>query len=411
MVINKLKKIFFSETFCFIVVLSAILGLLLSAIIFLFCSSWEFSDTIDETIIGQFGDFVGGVIGTLLAFAASLLYFIALKEQQKDVRTNQASLNQQIEEFSKQVEELERSRMVNQLQLTTMTLQQYESTFYSYFDIYIQVKDRIVNAGKGHSLHTVIMKLKKAIKQDDLLGKTSKEAYSYGVEQYCKLFVTSRSDISHYFRTLYRLLTIADSCPLSNRRFNAKMKYVKIIRSQLSDEELLLIYYNCHSAYAGKSKRLVTEYNLLKHLSPIHKFEIINRFNIPSDVLVRIENFYDFVSPYIIQFVNQVCESPEEKFEDEYDVRYMNCIFKMEYDEDIIFSIVCRRNNASSEKLTQMFSYLLYDQLFISQFELGNKNIDTANLKDSSTGYEIYTYTIKAEDIKKITIDKNEYIK
>lgn len=301
--------------------------------------------------------------------------------------------------------------MVNQLQLTAMTLQQYESTFYSYFDIYIQVKDRIVNASKGHSLHTVIMKLKKAIKQDDLLGKTSKEAYNYGVEQYCKLFVTSRSDISHYFRTLYRLLTIADSCPLSNRRFNAKMKYVKIIRSQLSDEELLLIYYNCHSAYAGKSKRLVTEYNLLKHLSPIHKFEIINRFNIPSDILVRIENFYDFVSPYIIQFVNQVCESPEEKFEDEYDVRYMNCIFKMEYDEDIIFSIVCRRNNVSSEKLTQMFSYLLYDQLFISQFELGNKNINTANLKDSSTGYEIYTYTIKAEDIKKITIDKNEYIK
>ena len=255
------------------------------------------------------------------------------------------------------------------------------------------------------------MKLKKAIKQDDLLGKTSKEAYSYGVEQYCKLFVTSRSDISHYFRTLYRLLTIADSCPLINRKFNAKMKYVKIIRSQLSDEELLLIYYNSHSAYAGKSKRLVTEYNLLKHLSPIHKFEIINRFDIPNEILVRIENFYDFVSPYIIQFVNQVCESPEEKFEDEYDVRYMNCIFKMEYDEDIIFSIVCRRNNASSEKLTQMFSYLLYDQLFISQFELGNKNIDTANLKDSSTGYEIYTYTIKAEDIKKITIDKNEYIK
>lgn len=406
---EKIKKIFFSETFCFIVVLSAIGGLVLSAIVFLFCSSWKFSGTIDETIIGQFGDFVGGVIGTLLAFAASLLYFIALKEQQKDVKTNQASLNQQIEEFSKQVEELEKSREVNQLQLTTMTLQQYESTFYSYFNIYIQVKDRIVNGGKGHSLHTVITKLKKAIKQKAISAMNSKEAYSYAIEQYCKLFVVNRSDISHYFRTLYRLLTIADSCPLRNKRFNAKMKYIKIIRSQLSDEELLLIYYNCYSTYAGKSRRLITEYNLLKHLSPIHKFEIVNRFDIANEIIVRIENFYDFVSPYIVQFINQVCENPEELYEDEYDVKYMNCILKMEYDEDIVFSIVCRRNNASCIGLTQMFSYLLYDQLFLSQFELRNKNIETDKFRDASSGYDIYTYAIKAEDIKKITIDKNEY--
>lgn len=120
---EKLKKIFFSETFCFVIVLTSVIGLVIAALVFLFCSSWKFSGTIDETIIGQFGDFVGGVIGTLLAFAASLLYFIALKEQQKDVKTNQDALNQQIEEFSKQVEELEKSREVNQRQLDTMALQ------------------------------------------------------------------------------------------------------------------------------------------------------------------------------------------------------------------------------------------------------------------------------------------------
>lgn len=94
---EKLKKIFFSETFCFVIVLISVIGLVIAALVFLFCSSWKISGTIDETIIGQFGDFVGGVIGTLLAFAASLLYFIALKEQQKDVKTNQDALNQQIE--------------------------------------------------------------------------------------------------------------------------------------------------------------------------------------------------------------------------------------------------------------------------------------------------------------------------
>ena len=62
---EKLKKIFFSETFCFVIVLTSVIGLVIAALVFLFCSSWKFSGTIDETIIGQFGDFVGGVIVTI----------------------------------------------------------------------------------------------------------------------------------------------------------------------------------------------------------------------------------------------------------------------------------------------------------------------------------------------------------
>lgn len=176
---EKLKKIFFSETFCFVIVLTSVIGLVIAALVFLFCSSWKFSGTIDETIIGQFGDFVGGVIGTLLAFAASLLYFIALKEQQKDVKTNQDALNQQIEEFSKQVEELEKSREVNQRQLDTMALQQYESTFYSYFNIYTQVKDKMSDKDSDHSLRSVIVRLKEAILQERLVNMSSIEAYAY----------------------------------------------------------------------------------------------------------------------------------------------------------------------------------------------------------------------------------------
>lgn len=53
--------------------------------------------------------------------------------------------------------------------------------------------------------------------------------------------------------------------------------------------------------------------------------------------------------------------------------------------------------------------YLLHDLLFLSQFESGEKTITTNNSIDSSTGYSIYTYTVQVEDIKKITIDKNEY--
>lgn len=144
----------------------------------------------------------------------------------------------------------------------------------------------------------------------------------------------------------------------------------------------------------------------MKHLSPIHKFEIINRFQIGDDVIIRIENFYDIVSPHIVEFVNFVCDNFEDAHEKEMEVKNMNCIFKMEYDEDIVFSIVCKKSNANTENLTKMFMYLLHDLLFLSQFETGEKTITTNNSIDSSTGYSIYTYTVQVEDIKKITIDK-----
>lgn len=98
---------------------------------------------LDEEKIAQFGDFIGGVVGTLLAFSASLLYYVALKEQQKDIKINQNSLDKQIEEFGRQVEELELSRKVYTDQHKTMLLQQFENNFFAYFDIYIKVKDKL----------------------------------------------------------------------------------------------------------------------------------------------------------------------------------------------------------------------------------------------------------------------------
>jgi hypothetical protein len=81
--------------------------------------SWNFSQTLDESKIGQFGDFIGGVIGTILAFVAAVLYYVALKEQRKDIAINQEAaklqneaLKKQIEEFEKQKEELELTRKV-----------------------------------------------------------------------------------------------------------------------------------------------------------------------------------------------------------------------------------------------------------------------------------------------------------
>jgi len=63
--------------------------------------NWEFSNdsSISEEKFGQFGDFVGGVVGTIFSFASVVLFYVALKDQRKDFATSQETLQVQLEAF------------------------------------------------------------------------------------------------------------------------------------------------------------------------------------------------------------------------------------------------------------------------------------------------------------------------
>jgi uncharacterized membrane protein required for colicin V production len=124
---TKFSEKFFSENLSRILAIISFICIIVAAVVFFIFGSWEFSSTLDESIIGQFGDFIGGVFGTLLAFVAAILYYVALKEQRKDIAINQKSaklqndaLLKQIEEFEKQKEELELTREVYEQQSKTM---------------------------------------------------------------------------------------------------------------------------------------------------------------------------------------------------------------------------------------------------------------------------------------------------
>lgn len=124
--------------------LIGILLIILGLYLFLIHGNWEKSSVLDESKIGQFGDFIGGVVGTLFALAGVILYYAALVDQRKDFKTNQdalnlqvKALNQQIVEFQEQRKELEITRQIYEQQNRTMKIQQFESNFYSYLNVYI----------------------------------------------------------------------------------------------------------------------------------------------------------------------------------------------------------------------------------------------------------------------------------
>lgn len=402
----KVKNMLYAECFSVYIVSIAFFLLLISIGVFIICGDWKWSWTLNEEKIGQFGDFIGGAIGTILAFAASLLYLIALKEQRKDVKTNQKALCKQVEEFQNQVKELEMSRGVYEKQLAMMRIQQFESYFYSYFNIYLDVKHQLMTGNSKMTLKKILEQLSKKINSQQISSKEFYEAYKFALSKYCDILLMYRNELSHYFRSFYRLMTIvASSQTISSEK--EKMKYVKIIRSQLSEEELLILYYNSHSPYAGESKKLLYQYNILKHLSPLRKYEIANRFKYQTDIIISIERFYDEISPIIKGFINKICDDPEN-YRIEYLHEKLNLLVKLEYDEDITITMIDKDGMKQFKSLCDIFICLLFDFLFNSQFigDKGKIHRDESIIPE--TNYKQVSFIIDNTIIQKMIIDKDD---
>lgn len=240
----------------------------------------------------------------------------------------------------------------------------------------------------------------------NLDGKNEYQAYVFASQEYCKEIISSGFSLTHYFRTFYRLMSIAVSAPVNSKI--DRMKYVKIIRSQLSEEELLILYYNSHSRYAGQSQNLLYEYNILKHLSPLHKYEIANRFSSKSKLfLMQAERFYDFISPKLKNFINLVCDSVDEQCE-EYMYEPMHMAIRLEYNDEVCISVVNIGRCQNFHDFGIILYYLLFDLIFNAQMIGNNGKIEKNEEKYCHTEYEQIQYVIDSSKIRKIVIDKDD---
>lgn len=105
---------------------------------------------------------------------------------------------------------------------------------------------------------------------------------------YLKSYESVQTDFGHYFRNLYRIIKLVDetefhthselgTSPDATKRIDlisysspnhiTRYKYTSMIRSQLSDYELLWLFYNCLSENGvEKFKPYIEKYSLLKNI-------------------------------------------------------------------------------------------------------------------------------------------------
>jgi hypothetical protein len=224
---------------------------------------FEFDKPVDSGMLGTLGDFIGGVIGSIWAFMGVILFYYALKEQRKDIKINQKALKEQINalrvqtnEFKLQKDEVIESRKVFVEQSKTLKKQQFESTFFSMLKMYsdnIRILNSRYSNGKDYFIE-FIKNLSSQVKITDNPLDNHKET----IEIYNEVFFDCKDDISHYFRIVYRLVKFIDN---SNMSDDDKKMYSKILRSQFSEKELLILYYNSYTVFGTKIYPIILKYN------------------------------------------------------------------------------------------------------------------------------------------------------
>ncbi|MCH5235324.1 MAG: hypothetical protein J1E16_08500 [Muribaculaceae bacterium] len=242
---SKIDKLLMSRTFYIIITLLFIFafGLIFkwNKEIYLFNDEY----IVDNELLGTYGDFIGGVLGTIFALI-SILILIRTFNQQKTVT-------------EKNEEQIENQRF-NDLFFELLRLYQSE------------ISELCGTIHRERSNERIIINYNNKDFFDfekELLQRAFRPMRSYesnikeGIKLYMLFYIKNRTKVSACFRTLYRIYDLLDN---ANLKESVKKNYLKILRAQLTDSELFFIRYNGMTYYGEKFVNYINKYNILKHL-------------------------------------------------------------------------------------------------------------------------------------------------
>ena len=220
---------------------------------------------------GTFGDMFGAVNALFsgLAFAGLIITLIMQHEE----------LGLQREEISQTNDELAAQRKEFEAQTTTMKIQRFENTLFNLLSLQQKIVDNLffepkdsadtTPESKGRyvfdSLYNSVVMYFGGGMQDHILGIKGMITHEDSI--YAYKHCSGISVLDHYFRHLYRIFKYIDDSPLieDKDRYN----YACIVRAQLSDYELLVLFYNALNVDDDgelKFKRLIETYAVFNNI-------------------------------------------------------------------------------------------------------------------------------------------------
>lgn len=219
--------------------------------------------------LGSWGDFFGGTLNPILTFLTLLGVLATIAYQKIELNLTR--------------KELDRSATAQEKQLSALSDQSFENTFFRMLELHNTIVNSIDLVRGDRTTHgrdcfnTFYERLRKhyiAVKNsspvlDEQIALTN--AYNLFWER-------TQPELGHYFRFLFNVIRFIKRDSLGEEF------YIKLLRSQLSNQELLLLFYNCLSLQGAKFKIFAEEFALFDNLpisrllDPSHKY----RFSISA---------------------------------------------------------------------------------------------------------------------------------
>ena len=237
------KSISFLSKHILVIVVLATVGIF--ALLFAQHRTYDLAQPCDGELFGNYGDFIGG----LLSVVSIYLLVETLKEQRATSKEQRVFTEKQ-------------QKSTNDQQTGTLF-------FHLLKHLQREVSDLNITTEDGrYTNKDFFEELRRELQEGFILTGSYKKDVTQALSSYFKLYA-KHPRLGSYFRILYRICEVTDQSRLDGID---KAKYIKILRAQLTNSELLLLRYNAQTPHGKKFKHYINEYNLLKHL-PI--FELL----------------------------------------------------------------------------------------------------------------------------------------
>lgn len=233
-------------------VLSIIFIISIVAVIIMF--SWASSNMPASIEKGPFGDYIAGVLNPILTFLTLFGVLISIFLQRRELSLTRA--------------ELERSADALENQISSIELQNFEATFFQMLNTFNSIvasvdliRPETGDKTTGRDCFKVFYtRLSRCFRENSKKSQGKYKAESVLRLSYFQFWKSHSLELGHYYRTLFSIFRFLDENPLS------KPYHAKLLRAQLSDQELLLLFYNCLSKEGRKFEKYAIKYELFDNL-------------------------------------------------------------------------------------------------------------------------------------------------
>ena len=272
---------------------------------------WEAS--VNNELLGTLGDFVGGILGTLIAIY-SIAMLVKTLNAQIDSNANMKVTNDNVIE-------------TNNAQIKLDTQQLFDNKFQVFFDQYKDTISAYVT-DKGLTGRQALEAIVASFVETPFSNKlVYKKRVMASVREFEAFYAENREQLAVHFRGLYQLMRLVAESDIDE---DDRVLYAKCIRGQLSDGELVILRYNCLTDNGFAMRRFVNHFNLLKHLPLMSLFEFRTWADMLPDKYMRSALDSTFISLRKLMkeknYTDEAIVLPDFELSSRY-------VIKMSYDE------------------------------------------------------------------------------